>query len=195
MTRRFVIYPEAMVTRHIIKNRPPKTHHHLLRFAELERAANPSRNEALFLSVSFSDSASSNIPKRRKSIRKGRLKSGVPGPGWEYYEMVEVQYHPEADRVMPPEGTPWASHDDPTVLFAKILPLPRLVTSRFPGLRRFVANLLDARISKLRSARGPQRRWLLHLGLLPESATIEVGTTTWTALRRNPEVVERIEIP
>ena len=195
MTRRFVIYPETMVTQHVTKNPAPKAHHHLLRFAELQRAANESGNEALFLSVSFSGTPSTSVPDRRKSIRKGRRKSGLPGPGWEYYEMVEVQYHPEAARVMPPEGTPWAGRESPTVLFASVLPLPRSITRRFPRLRSFVADLLEARIGQLRSAKGPRRRWLIHLGLLPESAVVEIGTTTWTALRRNPEKIERIEVP
>ena len=191
---RFVIYPGPMVTPHITKNPVPKNLHHLLRFADLEHAAVSSGNEALFLSVSFSSTPSTDVPGRRKSIRKGRRKTGQPGPGWEYHEMLEIHHHPDAARVMAPAGTPWAGLERPSVLFANVLPLPRTVTRRFPRLRRCVADLLEARIAELHGATGPQRRWLLHVGLLPESAVLEIGVTTWTALRRNPEKIERVEI-
>ncbi len=182
-----------MIIEHVTRDRHPKDLHHPVRYADLEGLfVDPGGKERLYLSLHFGGAVLESVPEHRQSKRPGRQKAGLPGSA-AYVQLLRVHHHPDPTRVKPPADTPWAEDDKPRVMFADVLPLERKLTEWFPSLRAQLCDVLAPRLGHLQ-ALGPNARWLVHVALLPESAELEVGTTTWTELLRNEEAIERLPL-
>ncbi len=182
-----------MIVQHVSRDRHPRDLHHVLRYGDLEAAIPHEGKNKVFLSMHFTGTVASDPPEHRQSKRTGRKRAGLL-EGAEYVQLVRVHYHPRAERVTEVEGKPWADVDDPVVIFGEVFPITRKVSEWFPRLRASLAELLTTRIATLTAQGLPGDRWLLHVGFLPESGSLEVGVTTWSDLRKNDEKIERVAI-
>lgn len=182
-----------MIVQHVSREKHPRNLHHVVRYGDLESAVPAGERQKVFLSVQFTGAVVPEPPAHRQSQRSGRKKAGVATSA-EYVQLARVTFHPIAARVVEPEGKPWAEVDEPTVVFAEVYPIERSVSEWFPKLRASVAETLTTRIGELTRGGLPTGRWLLHIGFLPESGSIEVGTTTWTDLRKNDERIDQFPI-
>ena len=174
-----------MIVRHVTRDKHGKDLHHVLKYADLESCARAPGVRKSFLHLTYPAEPSTRRPTWR---RKGRGKE-------DWFELLTLHYHPEASRVMADEGTPWAGVESPVVLHGQVPPVPRDISAWLPQLRSFVAKVVADRVVALAPDGLPTGRWILHVALLPESSTLEVGMQTWTDLRRNDEQIERIPVP
>ena len=176
-----------MIVQHVTRERLGRGLHHPLKYADIEACVDAAGASRIFLSVRFVGQPSSGQPDHRDRP--------VGAEGREYRELVRLHYHPEAHRV-PVEGeAPWADVDNPVVLFADVWPVERELTQWLPRLRSYLAKLVAANVNALTPDGLPTSRWLLHCALLPETSEVEVGTTTWTELRRNDEAITISAVP
>ncbi|MCO4762920.1 MAG: hypothetical protein KC502_15500 [Myxococcales bacterium] len=182
-----------MIVQHVSREKHPRDLHHVVRYGDLEAVVPVGERQKVYLSVQFTGSVVADPPEHRQSQRAGRKKAG-DSAGEEYVQLGTVQFHPRAERVIDPEGCPWADDEAPTVVFAELHPIPRKVSEWFPQLRSAVADVLKSRVGTLTRKGLPSARWLLHVGFLPESGSLEVGITTWTDLRKNDEQLERLQV-
>lgn len=181
-----------MIVQHVSREKHPRNLHHVVRYGDLEAAVPVGERQSVYLSVQFIGSVVSGPPEHRQSQRSGRTKAGVRGV--EYVQLAKVSFHPRAERVIDPDGCPWSDEEDPVVVFAEVYPIERKVSEWFPKLRAAVAEVLMARVGELARGGLPTDRWLLHVGFLPESGSLEVGITTWTDLRKNSERVDQFKV-
>ncbi len=182
-----------MIVQHVSREKHPRELHHVVRFGDLEAAVPTAERQTVFLSVQFTGSVVSGPPEHRLSQRSGRTKAGS-NDGVDYVQLALVSFHPRAERVVEPDGRPWDGVVEPVVVFAEIYPIERKVSEWFPKLRAAVGEVLVARIGELARGGLPGERWLLHIGFLPESGSLEVGVTTWTDLRKNDELVDQFKV-
>lgn len=176
-----------MIVQHVIRERLGRGLHHPLKYADVESCFEGAGADRMFLSVRFIGSPSADDPEHRQKPRSG--------PPREHREMVRVHYHPSAHRVPMDGDVPWLDVDDPIVVFAEVWPLEREMTQWLPQLRGFLAGLIKANVDGLMQNGLPGQRFLVHASLLPETSEIEVGTTSWTELRRNAEAIHNVNIP
>lgn len=183
-----------MIVEHVIRERHNKDLHHVLRYGDLEGIM-PDRGgrDRVYLSAQFKGAVADGVPLHRQSKRPGRRKAGLPDNAT-YFQLCRLHHHPSAERVIDPEGTPWQSDTAPSVVFAELLPISRKVSEWFPLLRQGVVDALGAEITALAND-GYGARWQIHVALLPESAELEIGVTTWTDLLQNDEKIWRIPLP
>ncbi len=174
-----------MIVGHVIRERHAKDLHHVLKYADLEACAQAPDVRKSFLYLNYPAEPITTRPKWR---RKGRASE-------DWYELLTLHYHPEAGRVLADDGTPWAGVDEPVVVFSQVPPVPRDISAWLPKLRSFVAGVVAEKVEALAPRGLPTGRWIVHVALLPESSTLEVGVQTWTDLRHNDEIVERIPVP
>jgi len=182
-----------MIVQHVSREKHPRELHHVVRYGDLEAAVPAAERQTVYLSVHFTGSVVSSPPSHRQSQRAGRTKAGSKA-SVEYVQLASVTYHPRAERVVQADRMPWADDAEPVVVFAELHPITRKVGEWFPKLRTSVAEVLASRIGELTRGGLPTGRWLLHIGFLPESGSLEVGITTWTDLRKNPEQVEQFAV-
>ena len=183
-----------MIVENVTRDRHHKDLHHPLRYADLESLLeDPGAKSRLHLSVHFTGAVLESVPEHRQSKRPGRQKAGLPHQA-AYFQILQLHHHPEPARVVEPAGRPWADEEQPRVVFAQIHPLDRKVTEWFPAIRSAIVEAIAERVTAA-MAQGPSVRWMIHVALLPESAEFEIGTTTWTALLRNDEVIVRQPLP
>ena len=183
-----------MIDENVTRDRHHKDLHHPLRYADLESLLeDPGAKSRLHLSVHFTGAVLESVPEHRQSKRAGRQKAGLPHQA-AYFQILQLHHHPEPARVVEPAGRPWADEEQPRVVFAQIHPLDRKVTEWFPAIRSAIVEAIAERVTAA-MAQGPSVRWMIHVALLPESAEFEIGTTTWTALLRNDEVIVRQPLP
>lgn len=182
-----------MIVEHVSRDRHSKDLHHVLRYGDLEALLpDPGGKERVFLAAHFQGAVADAVPDHRQSRRSGRQRAGLPGSA-SYYQLCRLHYHPDAARVSPIEGTPWAEENQPTVVFTDVMPIARKVSEWFPTLKAGMTEVLAAEIRQL-TAGGFGDRWLLHVALLPESGELEIGRTTWSDLLRNDEKVWRVAL-
>ena len=161
--------------------------HHPLKYADIEACLPGAGSRRVYLSVQFRGQPSSDLPEHRDRHH---------GPdSREYRQLARVHYHPEPSRVPTEDTPPWSNDDDPTVVFVEVWPVQRDLTQWLPNLRAFLTKLLRANVDGIAPKGLDGSRFLLHFGLLPETSEIEVGTTSWTELRRNREAVHAVAVP
>lgn len=183
-----------MIVENVTRDRHHKDLHHPLRYADLEGLLeDPGAKARLHLSVHFTGSVLESVPEHRQSKRAGRQKAGLPHQA-AYFQVLQLHHHPDAARVVEAAGRPWADEQQPRVVFAQIHPLERKVTEWFPALRGAMVDAIRDRVAS-EMAQGPSVRWMIHVALLPESAEFEIGTTTWSELLRNDEIIVRQPLP
>jgi hypothetical protein len=183
-----------MIVEHISRDRHPKDLHQVLRYGDLEgiMPAGGGR-ERVYLSAHFLGEVADGVPAHRQSIRPGRRKAGLPDKAT-YFQLCRLHHHTDASRVVPPEGKPWQADAAPAVVFAEVQPIARKVSVWFPMLRQAIVDVLAAEVAGL-VGDGYGSRWQIHVALLPESAELEIGVTTWTDLLRNDEKIRRVALP
>jgi len=177
-----------MILQHVTRERLPRGLHHPLKYADLEAPLQGKGAPRLYLSARFGGDVLREPPEHRTG---GPAATAV---GREYLQLARIHYHPQAHRVLDGDDLPWGDQDDPLVVFADVFPVEREVSQWLPALRRFTAQTAAAHVGKLAGNGLPGDRWLVHLALLPETSELEVGTVTWTDLRRNDERIERVPI-
>lgn len=184
-----------MIVSHVVREKTAKDLHHLLKYADLQAGVrDPGRKEKVFLHVDYVANPVTEPPPTRRSARSKRRRPDEP-VGQDWHELVEVHFHPRAERVMAGSELPWADQTDPNVVFGRVSPLPREVSGRLPRLRACVAEVVQQRMRQLAPDGLPTGRWRIHVALLPESACLEIGVTTWTDLRENEETIEHVDLP
>jgi hypothetical protein len=176
-----------MIVQHVTRERLGGSLHHPLKYADLAACLEEVGAERVYLSVRFVGTPSAASPEYREKSRSEPVR--------EQHELVQIHYHPSAHRVEVEGTPPWEGVTDPVVVFVDIWPVERDVTQWLPRLRSFLAGLVKANITGLLPNGLPASRFLLHASLLSETSEIEVGTTTWTELRRNQEAVHAVAIP
>ena len=182
-----------MIISHVTRDRCTKDLHHVLRYGDIESTLPDTGRDKVYLHVRFGADVHSEQPEHRRSKRSGRTRAGGAA-GVEYLQLATLHYHPKAERVVDAAGTPWEGVSSPVVVHGEVFPIPRKVSEWFPQLRGAVAELLTTNVAQLARDKVGGDRWLIHVGFLPESGSLEVGLTRWTDLRKNPERVERIVI-
>ncbi|MEY3013926.1 MAG: hypothetical protein RIT45_2661 [Pseudomonadota bacterium] len=182
-----------MIVEHVRRDRHPKDIHHVLRYGDLEGLL-PLQDDKqwIYLSAHFGGAVTDSVPDHRQSRRSGRQRAGLPGTAT-YFQLCRLHFHPDASRVVDAAGTPWETAQQPTVVFADVMPVAHKVSEWFPTLKAGICEVLGGEIRQL-VANGYSDRWLLHVALLPESAELEIGRTTWSDLLRNDEKVWRVAL-
>ncbi len=174
-----------MIIRHVIREKHGKGLHHVLKYADLEVCAQAPGVRKSYLHLDYPAEPVTSRPEWRRGQQRGE----------DWFEVLMLHFHPSAARVMSDEDTPWQGVEEPVVLFGRVPPVPREISAWLPQLRSFVADVVAERVRNLAPSGLPTQRWTVHVALLPESSTVEVGVQTWTDLRRNDERIERIQVP
>lgn len=174
-----------MILQHVIRERVAPGLHHPLKYSDLETPIAMSTDVPVHLAVTF----------LARTLNEPDEPSKGGPPLGEYRLLTKVHFHPEAHRVPTTGDVPWADATSPTVVFADVHPVEREVTQWLPGLRKFTAELVAEKLLAQTGGAFPGDRWQLTIALLPETSELQWGLTTWTALRRNAEVVQRVAIP
>ena len=174
-----------MIVRHVNRDKHGKDLHHVLKYADIEGCAEAPGVRKSFLHLDFPADPVVTPPEWRRSAPVRA----------DWYELLYLHFHPEPGRVLGAGGTPWEEVAEPVVLFGRVPPVSREISAWLPQLRAFVTGEVAARVKKLAPNGLPTGRWTLHVALLPESSTLEIGIQKWTDLRRNKETIERVAVP
>lgn len=174
-----------MIVHHVTRDKHGKDLHHVLKYADLEGCAWAPDVRKSYFHIDFLADPVVEQPDWRRG----------PPPRADWYELLNLHFHPQPERVMPATDMPWADVTDPVVLFGRVPTVPREISTWLPQLRTFIAQVVADRVRILAPKGLPTGRWTLHVALLPESSTLEIGLQTWTDLRRNDETIERISVP
>ena len=176
-----------MIIGHVHKERLSKQLYHPLKYADLEACVDTPTLPQAYLAVRFSGTPSDHVPTHRTQTGGGAPR--------EAHQLAMLHHHPSPERVSFPGDVPWADKTAPKVIFADVWPVDRALTKRTPQLRNWLAQTMADQVRKLNGQHLFEHRWLLHIALLSETMELEIGTTTWTDLRRNRETIARISLP